>query len=92
MTELSTRKHDVAAVPRQPDGLQALEEENAQLRAALAGRIVIEQAKGAVSARLDTTPEVAFELMRGLARSQRRSMDEFAAEIVANGGRLSPER
>jgi AmiR/NasT family two-component response regulator len=49
---------------------------------------VIEQAKGAVSVRLGTTPEVAFEMMRGLARSQRRNLHEFAAEVVAHGGRL----
>ena len=49
---------------------------------------VVEQAKRAVSARLATTPEVALEMMRGLARSQHRSLREYAAEIVANGGRL----
>jgi thiol-disulfide isomerase/thioredoxin len=51
-------------------------------------RIVIEQATGAITARLATTPEVAFELLRGLARSQRRDLTEYAAEVVANGGRL----
>ena len=68
----------------------ALHEKTAQLQKALDTRIVIEQAKGAVSARLGTTPEVAFEMMRGIARSQRRNMHEFAANVVANGGRLDP--
>lgn len=69
-------------------GLAALEAENEQLREALRSRITIEQAKGAVSARLGTTPEVAFELIRGLARSQRRNLQEYAAHLVAHGGRL----
>jgi AmiR/NasT family two-component response regulator len=73
------------------EALAALERENAQLRTALETRIVIEQAKGAVSAHTGVAPDVAFELMRGLARSQRRSIHEFAAEIVANGGRLGGE-
>jgi AmiR/NasT family two-component response regulator len=68
--------------------LEALRTENAQLRHALQSRIVIEQAKGAVSVRLNTTPDVAFELMRALARSQRRNLHDFAAAVVANGGRL----
>ncbi len=77
-------------LPLRPAGdeLEALRAENAQLRTALKSRIVIEQAKGAVAARHGTTPEVAFEMLRGLARSQRRSLHEFAAEVVAGGGRL----
>jgi AmiR/NasT family two-component response regulator len=68
--------------------LEALRVENEQLRSALSTRIVIEQAKGAISARHDTTPEIAFEMLRGLARSQRRSIHEFAARVVEHGGRL----
>ena len=71
------------------DRLTALETENEQLRMALESRIVIEQAKGAISVRCDVTPETAFEMLRGLARSQRRDIHEYAAEVVANGGRLS---
>jgi AmiR/NasT family two-component response regulator len=86
--------------PRSTDGrmtstvferLAALETENEQLRIALESRIILEQAKGAISARCDVTPETAFEMMRGLARSQRRAIHGYAAEIVANGGRLSVE-
>ena len=68
--------------------LTALETENAQLRAALESRIVIEQAKGAISVRCGVTPEIAFEMMRRLARSQRRNIHDYSASIVANGGRL----
>ena len=62
--------------------------ENAQLREAMNAGVVLEQAKGAVSARLGITPDVAFEMLRGLARSQGRTIDEYAAAVVANGGRL----
>ena len=88
MTGLRHDDGTVVPLRPKPDRLRQLEEENAQLRAALKSRIVIEQAKGAVSARMGTTPEVAFEMMRGLARSQRRSLHEYAAEVVQNGGRL----
>lgn len=88
MTEVQSRDGVVAPGRATAARLAALEKENAQLRQALKSRIVIEQAKGAISARLGTTPEVAFELLRGLARSQRRNLHEFAAEVVANGGLL----
>lgn len=71
------------------DRLAAVELENEQLRAALQSRITLEQAKGAISVRCGVDPETAFELMRGLARSQQREIHEYAAEIVANGGRFS---
>jgi AmiR/NasT family two-component response regulator len=71
--------------------LIALETENEHLRTALDSRIILEQAKGAISARCGVTPDIAFELMQGLARSQRREIHGYAAEIVANGGRLSVE-
>lgn len=57
-----------------------------QLQEALESRIIIEQAKGAVSARCDVPIDVAFEMIRGMARSQQRNLHEFCAEIVANGG------
>jgi AmiR/NasT family two-component response regulator len=81
---------DGVVVPLHPGGteLPTLRAENAQLRDALKGRIVIEQAKGAISARQGITPDIAFEMLRGLARSQHRDIEEFAAAVVANGGRL----
>lgn len=72
--------------------IRALKTETEQLQIALESRIVIEQAKGAISARCGVTPETAFDIMRGLARSQRREIHGYAAEIIANGGRLSPEQ
>jgi AmiR/NasT family two-component response regulator len=77
------------ALPGPAERIAALERENAQLRQALETRIVIEQAKGAVSARLDVPPDLAFELMRGLARSQRRNLHEFAAEVIERRGTFS---
>jgi len=71
-----------------PDLVRALQHENEQLRASFARDVVLEQAKGALSARFGLLPEEALELMRGLARSQRRELQEFAAEIVRNEGRL----
>lgn len=87
---MSDTSVDGVVVPLHPDGteLQALRTENARLRDALNSRVVIEQAKGAMSARLGVTPDVAFEMLRGLARSQGRDFDEYAAAVVANGGRL----
>lgn len=84
----NTTDHTVVSLSPNGDELHALRVENAQLRTALQSRIVIEQAKGAISARLATTPDTAFEMLRGLARSQRRSLTEYAAEVVANHGRL----
>jgi AmiR/NasT family two-component response regulator len=62
--------------------------ENAQLRRALESRIVIEQAKGAISVRSDVPVDVAFELLRALARNRRQNIRDVAAEVVSNGGRL----
>jgi AmiR/NasT family two-component response regulator len=49
---------------------------------------VVEQAAGAVSVRLETTPEIAYEMLRGLALGQSRDLEEYAAAVVAAGGRL----
>jgi AmiR/NasT family two-component response regulator len=70
------------------DRLAALETENEQLRTALTSRIVIEQAKGAISVRFGVTPDEGFEMLRSLARSQNRNLHEFAAVVVARGGRF----
>jgi AmiR/NasT family two-component response regulator len=82
--------HDgqVLALAATSDRLTALQRENAELREALETRIVIEQAKGAASARLGVEPDVAFELMRGLARSQRRDLHDFAAQVIARRGMI----
>jgi AmiR/NasT family two-component response regulator len=78
-------------IPLRPDPdrrLDAPSTRNTHLHNTLPARILVEQAKGAVSAHLETTPEVAFELLRGLARSQGRKLTEYAAEVIKNGGRL----
>jgi hypothetical protein len=67
---------------------EALRTENEQLRTALSSRIVIEQAKGALSAQLGVSPEEAFALLRDRARSSRRKIHDVAAEVVASRGRL----
>jgi len=52
------------------------------------GVVAIEQAKVALSARFGVTPDEAFYLLQGLARSQRRELHEFAADVLRNDGRL----
>ena len=69
--------------------LERLSVENAQLRYALDSRIVIEQAKGAISARSDVPVDVAFEMLRAVARNKRQNITDVAAQVLANGGRLS---
>ncbi len=59
----------------------------AQLQHALDSRMLIEQAKGAVAARLGITPEAAFGLLRGFARRHSRLLAEVAAETIS--GELS---
>lgn len=54
-----------------------------QLQHALDSRIVIEQAKGAVSARLSVTPDAAFELMRSYARARSRPLLQVAGDVIA---------
>ena len=51
---------------------------------------VIEQAKGAISVRCGVPVDVAFEMLRGVARSNQRNLPEFAADVVADGGRFGP--
>ena len=88
MSSLLTQREATAARTASADELVGLRIEVEQLREALESRIVVEQAKGAVSARFGILPEEAFELLRGLSRSQRRSLSEFAAEVVKNRGAL----
>jgi GAF domain-containing protein len=53
-----------------------------QLQRALDARVVIEQAKGVLMQRERLTAVQAFELLRRLARSQRRRVVDVAAEVV----------
>ncbi len=58
-----------------------------QLQHALDSRVLVEQAKGAVAARLGVTPEAAFGLLRAFARRHSRPLTEVAAETI--GGELT---
>jgi ANTAR domain len=78
----------IAVAPRLHEVVRALQAENEQLRHALESHILIEQATGAVAVRCSVTPDVAFEMLRGLARSQRRKLAEFCEEVIENKGRL----
>jgi AmiR/NasT family two-component response regulator len=74
---------------RTPDRTPTTQQREAdQLRAARESRDVIEQAKSAMASRFGITTHESFELMRGLARSQNRSLREYAAEVLANDGKL----
>ncbi len=53
-----------------------------QLQHALDSRVLIEQAKGALAARLDITPEEAFGLLRGFARRHSRPLTGVAAATI----------
>ena len=54
-----------------------------QLQGALNSRIVIEQAKGALAQRESISIEAAFELLRGQARSTRRTLLEVAQDVLS---------
>jgi AmiR/NasT family two-component response regulator len=73
------------------DRIRVLEAENELLRIGVESRVILERAAGAVSARCDISCDAALKMIRGLARSQRREVHVYAREIIANGGRFSPE-
>ncbi|MFI5664837.1 ANTAR domain-containing protein [Streptomyces sp. NPDC051684] len=58
-----------------------------QLQIALNSRIIIEQAKGALTAHLRIAPEVAFERLRAHARSNQTSLTRVCQHLVE--GRLA---
>jgi transcriptional regulator with GAF, ATPase, and Fis domain len=55
---------------------------NEQLQSALTSRVVIEQAKGVLAARLDLEMDEAFERLRKRSRDHRRRLVEVAEEVV----------
>jgi AmiR/NasT family two-component response regulator len=55
---------------------------NQQLQSALTSRVVIEQAKGVLAARLGIEMEEAFERLRKRSRNDRRRLVEIAGEVV----------
>ncbi|MEU2564450.1 GAF and ANTAR domain-containing protein [Streptomyces longispororuber] len=60
-----------------------------QLQTALNSRIVIEQAKGALGARLNIPPDTAFERLRAHARSNRMSLTKLCQQVIE--GRVAIE-
>jgi len=55
-----------------------------QLQRALDSRVLIEQAKGAVAARLGISPGAAFELLRAYARQGNLTLVEVASRTIPN--------
>jgi len=53
-----------------------------QLQGALNSRVMIEQAKGVLAERAQTTPDEAFVLMRAYARDQNRRLTDIAAGLL----------
>jgi GAF domain-containing protein len=53
-----------------------------QLQQALDSRVLIEQAKGMLAARLGVAPDEAFGILRGHARSNNRKLHDVAHEVV----------
>jgi transcriptional regulator with GAF, ATPase, and Fis domain len=60
-----------------------------QLQSALTSRVLIEQAKGVLSARAGTSVAEAFTMMRSYARRNHRPLTEVASDVVA--GALMPD-
>jgi circadian clock protein KaiB len=79
-----------------PVDTRALQQEIAELKAAnekLSGQLemkkIREQATGAISVQYGMPPGDAFELLRGMATSQKRGLDEMATETLQNRGRFA---
>jgi GAF domain-containing protein len=74
---------DVATIAlMQERTIRRAEELTEQLQGALTSRVVIEQAKGAVAALEGVTPDQAFEVMRGRARSSRQRLVDVAQAVL----------
>jgi GAF domain-containing protein len=58
------------------------EELTEQLQGALISRVVIEQAKGAIAALAGVSPDEAFKLLRGRARSHQQRLVEVAQAVL----------
>ena len=69
--------------------LTASKERVAQLEQALESRVVIEQAKGRLAERFQISPEQAFALLRGSARSARMNIHLLARDVMTS--RITPD-
>jgi circadian clock protein KaiB len=79
-----------------PVSTTALQEQIVELEATnerLSGQLqmgkVADQATGAISVQYGMPPGDAFELLAGMASSQKRSLDEMATETLQNRGRFA---
>jgi len=71
--------HDIGDRKRTERQLTTLAE---QLQGALTSRIAIEQAKGFLAARSDTTPETAFKVIRRYSRDHNKRINDVAYSVV----------
>jgi GAF domain-containing protein len=55
---------------------------NQQLQTALTSRVIVEQAKGALSRHLNVTTDEAFEVLRSRSRNTRRRLSDLAEEVA----------
>jgi AmiR/NasT family two-component response regulator len=55
-----------------------------RLRSVLAGRVVVEQAKGFLRERLDVSVEEAFRLLRTYARVQGQHLTNVARRLITD--------
>ncbi len=63
--------------------IAGLTETSQQLQGALNSRVIIEQAKGLLSARLEIAPDEAFVLLRRYARGHNQRLTELSEELVS---------
>lgn len=74
---------DVATISMlQRRAVVSLTETSGQLQHALGSRVVIEQAKGLISSKLEISMEEAFKLLRSYARGRNRKLTAVAERLV----------
>jgi len=71
-----------------PEDLAAFVDQRPGFLQALSNRLLIEQAKGAISAQAGVPLGVAYEMLSDLAASSGRNIHVLAAGAIANRGRL----
>ncbi|WP_416979330.1 ANTAR domain-containing protein [Streptomyces sp. T028] len=62
-----------------------------QLQHALDSRVIIDQAKGFLAHRLNTSLDEAFRALRGLARNSNRKLVDVALDVVTQPGTIVPD-
>lgn len=67
----------------QERAVRSAEHRAEQLQRALDGRVIVEQAKGALSERLGVAPDEAFTLLRDHAQSSRRRLTDICRAVIA---------